>query len=455
MVDDWIMPERRIYTVTELTHNIKNFMEEAFPFVWITGEISNFRIPVSGHFYFTIKDSGAQISAVMFRGQNRNLRFQPEDGMAVIAMGRLNVYETKGIYQIIIEYLEPEGVGVLQLAFERLKRELAAEGLFDEKHKLPCPFLPQKIAVVTSPTGAVIRDIINVIDRRFPNMTVEIAPVKVQGEQAAEEIVEAIELLNDRNDADVIVVARGGGSLEDLQAFNSEVVARAIFSSEIPVVSAVGHETDFTIADFTADLRAPTPSAAAELIVPVKNDLLMRTKEIRGALKGAINHRIQLLRERAIQLSRRLVHPNRQIADYRLRLDDVLGRMLRGFSRELAANRDCLRTMKQRLARCSPAIIVEDLNILLKHHRQSLLSEMQFCLESKKSAFRTTVGRLNALNPLAVLERGYSVTRILPGYTVLKDVGQVDVGQRLDVTVSKGAVVCRIERKRENGQADI
>ncbi|MCK4793478.1 MAG: exodeoxyribonuclease VII large subunit, partial [Desulfobacteraceae bacterium] len=288
------MPERRIYTVTELTHNIKDFLEEAFPFVWITGEISNFRIPVSGHFYFTIKDSGAQISAVMFRGQNRNLRFQPEDGMAVIAMGRLNVYETKGIYQIIIEYLEPEGVGVLQLAFEHLKKRLAAEGLFDEKHKLPLPFLPQKIAVVTSPTGAVIRDIINVIDRRFPNMTVEIAPVKVQGEQAAEEIVEAIELLNDRNDADVIVVARGGGSLEDLQAFNSEVVARAIFSSEIPVVSAVGHETDFTIADFTADLRAPTPSAAAELIVPVKNDLLMRTKEIRGTLKGAINHRIQL-----------------------------------------------------------------------------------------------------------------------------------------------------------------
>ena len=285
---DLSLAERRIYTVSELTRNIKRFLEEAYPFVWVAGEISNFRTPVSGHYYFTMKDSGAQIGAVMFRAQNRHLAFKPEDGMAIIAMGRLNVYEPRGIYQVIVEYLEPEGIGVLQLAFEQLKARLAEEGLFDEKHKSPLPFLPQKIGVVTSPSGAVVRDIIQVINRRFPNLVVEVAPVKVQGEGASEEIAEALQLLNERDDIDVVVVARGGGSLEDLQAFNSEIVARAIFSSKVPVVSAVGHETDFTIADFAADLRAPTPSAAAEIIVPVKYELVKRIGEMRSALRTGI-----------------------------------------------------------------------------------------------------------------------------------------------------------------------
>ena len=316
--------ERRIYTISELTHSIKSLLETKFPFVWLVGEISNFHTPVSGHFYFSLRDPDAQISAVMFRGQNRNLRFRPEDGLSVIAMGRINVYEPKGIYQLIIEYLEPEGIGVLQLAFEQLKARLAAEGLFDEEHKQPVPFLPRRIAVITSPTGAVIRDILNVIGRRYPNVVIEIVPVRVQGEEAAGEIAEALYFLNEQDNAEVIVVARGGGSLEDLQAFNSELVARAIFSSHIPVVSAVGHETDFTIADFTADLRAPTPSAAAELIVPVKDDLVRLIQGITGTLRTSITQRLRLLRERNIRVSGRLVHPKRQIADYRLRLDDAL-----------------------------------------------------------------------------------------------------------------------------------
>jgi exodeoxyribonuclease VII large subunit len=440
--------ERRIYTVSELTESIKKILEEAYPFVWIAGEISNFRTPTSGHFYFTLKDAGAQISAVMFRAQNRNLRFEPEDGMAVIAMGRLNVYEPRGVYQIILEYLEPEGIGVLQLAFEQLKAKLAGEGLFDETHKTALPFLPHKIAVVTSPTGAVIRDIMKVINRRFPNVAVEIAPVKVQGEGAAEEIAEALGLFNERDDADVIVVARGGGSLEDLQPFNSEVVARAIFSSHIPVVSAVGHETDFTIADFTADVRAPTPSAAAEVIVPVKDDLLRRIEDVRGALKSAMIQRLHILRERTVQLSRHLVHPGRQIADYRLRLDDLWSRITRGFSRHLADKRDGLSAAGKRLCRCSPRILAKDLNTILKHRRQTLLSAMQFILESRKSSFCTAAARLDALSPLAILERGYSVTRALPGYALVKDVQQVNVGQHVEVTVSKGAMICRIERKR-------
>ncbi|UCG80987.1 MAG: exodeoxyribonuclease VII large subunit [Desulfobacterales bacterium] len=455
MDEDLSPPERRIFTVTELTRKIRSLLESSYPFVWLTGEVSNFRAPVSGHFYFTLKDPGAQISAVMFRAQNRTLNFELEDGLSLLAMGRINVYEPKGIYQIIIEYLEPEGVGILQLAYEQLKAKLAAQGLFEEKHKRALPFLPQRIAVVTSPTGAVIRDILNVIDRRYPNVGVVVAPVRVQGEGAVKEIAEALYLLNEQDHADVIIVARGGGSLEDLQAFNSELVARAIFSSQIPVVSAVGHETDYTIADFTADVRAPTPSAAAELIVPVKQELVRDIERVFDALKRVMSKRLTLLRERALQVSGRLIHPRRQIADYRLRLDDVSYRVVRGFWREFEKMRDRLHVTRARLTRCSPQLLIQDLDTKLQHYGQSLSSAMQFYLQSKGGGLDTTVARLKALSPLAILERGYSVTRVLPEYALIKDVRQVNVGQRVEVTVSKGAMVCRIERKQENGQTNI
>ena len=447
--------ERRIFSVTKLTQSIKGLLEDSFPFVWVAGEISNLRRPVSGHYYFNLKDPGAQINAVMFRAQNLNLKFLPDDGMAVVAMGRLNVYEPKGIYQIIIEYLEPEGIGVLQLAFEQLKARLSEEGLFDDKHKQPLPYLPQKIAIVTSPTGAVIRDIIHVINRRFPNVNLVIAPVKVQGKGAAEEIVQALELLNKMDEADVIILARGGGSLEDLQAFNSENVARAIFTSHIPVVSAVGHETDFTIADFTADVRAPTPSTAAEIVVPVKEEQKKRIREIISVVKSAMLQRVRLLKERLAQISKRLVHPSRQIADYRLRIDDALLRILRGYSIQFKNKRDHLNVIQKQLYLNSPKSIVEDLNVLLNYHRQSLCTAIQFYLHLKAALLRTTVAKLNALNPLAILERGYSVTRTLPDYALVKDVQQVSLGQRVNVKVSRGAMICRIERKREDGKTNI
>lgn len=443
--------ERRIFTISELTRTIKSLLEARYPFVWVIGEISNFHIPVSGHFYFSLKDVGAQISAVMFRGQNRNLTFRPEDGLSVIAMGRINVYEPKGIYQIIIEYMEPEGVGMLQLAFEQLKANLTAEGLFDEKHKRPLPYLPQRVAIVTSPTGAVIRDILNVIDRRYPNVAIEIVPVRVQGDGAAEEIAEALYFLNELNDAEIIVLARGGGSLEDLRAFNSEVVARAIFASHIPVVSAVGHETDFTIADFTADLRAPTPSAAAELILPVKLDLLVSIQKTVGALRGGIFQRLRLLRERTSLISGRLVHPRRQIADYRLRLDDAFERIMRGTLRELGCMRDHVQVTRDRLARCSPRSLIQRLDQTLQHCRQTLWSTMQFALQWERRKLDMIVARLNAVSPYAVLERGFSVTRLLPDLTLVKDVRQVNLGQSVEVTLSKGSMVCSVERKQEDG----
>ena len=260
-------PQRKIYSVSELSQQIRNLLEKEFPDVWVVGEVSNFRAASSGHLYFTLKDESAQIRAVCFRNQARYLKFRPQDGISVIARGHLSVYETRGEYQLYIEYLEPAGLGALQLAFEQLKQKLAAEGLFDPGRKKPLPLLPRTVGVVTSPTGAVIRDILRVLRRRFRNMNVMLGPVKVQGEGAAEEIVEGIKTLNRQTGVDVIIVARGGGSLEDLWAFNEEIVARAIAASKIPIISAVGHETDFTIADFVADLRAPTPSAAAALVV--------------------------------------------------------------------------------------------------------------------------------------------------------------------------------------------
>jgi exodeoxyribonuclease VII large subunit len=318
-----------IYTVSELTAKLKVLLEDGFPFVWICGEISNLRIPASGHFYFTLKDEKAQINAVMFRGQNRNLKFIPEDGMRVTGIGRVSVYEPRGTYQIILEYIEPEGTGAIQLAFEQLKERLTAEGLFDEKHKKPLPFLPCKISIITSPTGAVIHDILNIVNRRFPNIPIEIIPVKVQGEGSEREIVWGLETINARSDSDVVILARGGGSLEDFHAFNSEDVARAIFVSKIPIISAVGHETDFSISDFVADFRAPTPSAAAELVVPLKSDLIKKTAELTNHLTIRFLRYIDHLQTLVKQITHRLADPNKRIEDLRLRTDDLLSRLIR------------------------------------------------------------------------------------------------------------------------------
>ena len=284
-------PTRRIYSISDLNAEVRELFDLKFPDIWVTGEVSNLRVAGSGHLYFTLKDETSQLRAVCFRNQARYLKFKPQDGMAVVARGRLSVYEVRGEYQLYVEFLEPAGVGALQLAFEELKQKLAAEGLFDAARKKALPILPKVIGVVTSPTGAVIQDILRVLHRRFPNINVMIYPVKVQGEGSAGEIAQGIEYFNRENSADVVIIARGGGSIEDLWAFNEEVVARAIAASQIPVISAVGHETDFTIADFVADLRAPTPSAAAELVVHRKEDFV-------GEIEGHFRQMAQLMRLR-------------------------------------------------------------------------------------------------------------------------------------------------------------
>jgi exodeoxyribonuclease VII large subunit len=447
--------KRTIYSVSELTKRIKSLLEANFPFVWICGEISNFRMPGSGHYYFTLKDEHAQIAAVMFRGQNRQMKFVPEDGMSIIGLGRISVYEPRGSYQIILEYIEPAGIGALQLAFEQLKKRLADEGYFEQRHKKPIPFLPAKISVVTSPSGAVVHDIITILSRRFPNLHIEVVPVKVQGAGAEDDIADALKLLNDRADADVIILARGGGSLEDLQAFNSESVAMAIFSSRIPVISGVGHETDVTIADFIADLRAPTPSAAAELVVPEKNELLRRCRELEQSLRSRMSGRLENLKRSLDEMRRRLVEPRRKIQEYWLRLDDLSGRLSRLAGLSLRRDRDRLAGLTRRLGSNSPRATIQRFNSRLDVNRSYLSINIQILINKSRSALRELSVKLDALNPLAILRRGYSVTRALPDKSIVTDPAQVALEQDVEVLLADGLLLCNVKGKSKYGQENL
>ena len=447
--------KKTVYSVSELTSRIKNLIEASFPFVWICGEISNFRVPGSGHYYFTLKDENAQIAAVMFRGHHRQMKFVPEDGMSIIGLGRLSVYEPRGSYQIILEYIEPAGIGALQIAFEKLKKRLADEGYFDERHKKPIPYLPAKISVVTSPSGAVVHDIITVISRRFPNVHLEVVPVKVQGIGAEADIVAALKLVNDRADADVIILARGGGSLEDLQAFNSEPVAMAIFSSRIPVISAVGHETDVTIADFIADLRAPTPSAAAELVVPEKLELLRRCRELEQSVRSRMSGRLESLKKNLKDMQRRLVEPRRRIQEFWLRLDDLSGRLMRLAAQGLRRDKDRLAGLTRRLGSSSPRVTIQRFNSRLDTNMSYLLKNITIIFGNCNSMFRELSVKLEALNPLAILRRGYSVTRALPGKSVVTDPAQVDLEQDVEVLLADGLLLCNVKGKSKYGQENL
>lgn len=446
--------QRKIYSISELNAEIKTLIEESFPFVWIFGEISNFRIPASGHYYFTLKDNVSQISAVMFRGQQRQLKFEPEDGMSVTGMGRLGVYEPRGAYQIILEYLEPSGIGALQIAFEKLKKRLAGEGCFDDAFKIPIPFLSNNISVITSPTGAVIHDILKTIGRRFANCHIQIIPVKVQGPGAAEEITAALELLNARGEADVAILARGGGSLEDLQAFNTEAVARAIFASKIPIISAIGHETDYTIADFVADLRATTPTAAAELVVPEKSDLQRRCNDILMRLQSKFLHYFERLNLRLTEISNRLIDPRRKLEDYRLRLDDLCARFHRILLRQVRREREHLDFWHHRLGANTPRHVLIKANKQLEQINEKLIKSLIISNHSKRIHLRELTATLAALNPLAILARGYSVTRTIPDAAVVIDSQNVVLDQELEVMLAKGRLICRVKEKANHGKKD-
>ncbi|HEY7560141.1 MAG TPA: exodeoxyribonuclease VII large subunit [Candidatus Binatia bacterium] len=393
-------PERSFLSVSELNEIVKETLESQLAAVWVAGEISNLRIPPSGHFYFTLKDEKSQVAAVMFRRQGFGLRFAPENGMAVLCFGRVGLYPVRGDLQLYVESMEPRGQGALYLAFEQLKKRLAAEGLFAEERKRPLPFLPASIGIVTSDKGAALYDMLRVIGDRYPDRRIVIRPVKVQGEGAAKEIADGIDDLNSFGAVDVMIVGRGGGSLEDLWAFNEEDVARAIFASTAPVIAAVGHEIDFTIADFVADRRAPTPTAAAEMVVPKKIDLLEHLASTDEALRRGMARKIESARDDWRDMVNRLSDPGRNLREHQQRLDELSIDLVRRFH-------DRLRQWRDELGRVS--------------------------------------GRLEALSPLAVLQRGYSIAHKLPEERIVKDVVTLTAGDRLRITFAAGKAICRVE----------
>jgi len=394
---------RKIYKVSEINKIAKNLLEGEFPDIWLEGEISNLTFHSSGHLYFSLKDEEAQINAIMYKWQAGQLEFVPEGGMKVIAQGQISVFVKGGRYQIIVYGLKPIGIGALQQAFEQLKRKLDKEGLFDKARKRPIPMLPQKIGVVTSPTGAAIRDILNIIERRFANVHILIHPVRVQGDQAAGEIAEAITYVNKHFPSlDVLIVGRGGGSLEDLWSFNREIVARAIYDSGIPVISAVGHEIDYTIADFVADLRAPTPSAAAELVVSNKTELEKRILLLTSKIKSSMEHELDEFTSRYKRLadSRIFLHPEEIYSQFQQDID---------------------------------------------YYLEKIISHCAHFLDFQSERLNSIAGKLDVLSPLHILARGYSITYKLPGNEILKSIAQVTMKDKVKVKLHRGEIICTVE----------
>lgn len=439
--------EKRILTVSQLTAEIKDILESSFDEVWVEGEISNLRRPPSGHLYFTLKDEKSQIRGVLFKMQSRYLRFELEDGQHVICWGRVGIYEKRGEYQLILDYVEPKGIGSLQLAFEQLKGRLAEEGLFNEERKRPLPMLPQRIGIVTSPTGAVIRDMLHILRRRFENIEVVLYPVKVQGVGAADEIAQGVEYLGEQGEVDLIIVGRGGGSLEDLWAFNEEAVARAIVASPVPIISAVGHETDFTIADFVADVRAPTPSAAAELAVREKGDLLRMLSDRVTRMGREMDHFLARSREQVIGIQGKIRDPRRRIEENRLRLDECWGRLATTVQRAWRENRERAARVLQILLAQDPLHEIQTLRGGLGQLNKRLQGGMATLGDSKRKGWEKHVARLDAMSPLAVLKRGYSIARRLPDGLILREADEVEMNGQVSVRLHRGELICRVEGK--------
>jgi len=442
--------EREVYTVSELTRAIKFVLEEDFSDVWVEGEISNFRVPNSGHAYFTLKDKDSQLKVVLFKLNKRLLKFEPEDGLSCIVRGRISVYEPRGEYQLIAEDMEPKGIGALQLAFEQLKEKLFKEGLFDEAHKIPIPQFPQKIAIVTSPTGAAIRDMLRIIDRRFSNVHIIIYPVKVQGEGASAEIARAVKELNALPDIDVMIVGRGGGSIEDLWAFNEEIVARAIYDSKIPVISAVGHEIDYTIADFVADLRAPTPSAAAELVVRVRKEVVQNIIGLEKRLINSIQNMVDILKSdlTGLQERRVLKSPLDKIYELQQKIDDIGLRVRR--SPLLIYEKFTEKTfhLSRSLFILNPIVRIERIKEMLTELSKGLETTIDHRMEIFDKRVKGILGKLDALSPLAVMERGYSICRRMPDMKIIKNSTEVEKGGQVNVRLHKGELICRVEEQK-------
>ena len=429
-----------------MTGLLRTSIEEQFSDIWLEGELSNLRAPGSGHIYCTLKDKTSQIRAVLFRSSAVRLRFALQEGTQVIVRGRLTVYEPRGEYQIVLDTVEPKGVGALQLAFEQLKERLAEEGLFDQDRKKPLPAFPRTVGVITSLTGAAMRDILAVLRRRWPTIQILIAPVQVQGESAGRQVAEALVALNDWGSVDVIIVGRGGGSMEDLWSFNEEIVVRAIAASHVPVVSAVGHEIDVTLSDFVADLRAPTPSAAAEAVVPVLAEIVERLREL------TVRMGQMMLRHCAFE-RQRLDAGIRGVTDVRFRLqaaaqrtDDMVDRLREMLQRLLTVGRERVHVAQRDLSGLNPILAIKQGLATVPQFSQRLEGQMGVVLTQHRHRVHALLAQLHTLSPLAVLGRGYSVLQTVPAGKILHRANDVAVGEELEAQLASGRLSCKVTR---------
>jgi len=438
---------RDIYSVTRLNTEVRDLLEGSFPSLWVEGEISNLARPASGHLYFSLKDASSQVRSAMFRANNRLLTFEPENGQHVLARARVSLYPARGDYQLIIEHLEAFGEGALQRAFEALKRRLAAEGLFDVSRKRPVPALPRRIGVITSPSGAAVRDILTVTRRRFPAIPIRIYPVSVQGAGAAEQIAQALGLASERGDCDVLVLARGGGSLEDLWAFNEEAVARAIAACEIPVVTGVGHEVDVTISDFAADYRAATPSAAAEAVTPDQLAWREGLAKMEARLATLLRARLRLEGQRVAWLGQRLQHPKRRLQELAQRLDGLSLRLSAAARARLRRADTRLQQSRARLQKQHPESVLNMLRARTGYLQQRLVTALRHALARRRAELTGLARSLHTVSPLSTLDRGYAIITTHPEGRLVRSVKQTQPGHCVQARLSDGALLCTVDER--------
>jgi exodeoxyribonuclease VII large subunit len=443
-----LQPTRRALTVSELTARIRDLLGKNFTDIWVEGEISNCREAQSGHIYFTLKDDRSQVRCVFFKQQQRGIKFRPEDGLHVTVRGSISVYEARGEYQIYVESIDPIGLGALQLAFEQLKKRLEAEGLFAAERKKPLPMLPSRIGLITSPRGAAVRDVVRILRRRFPNVHLTVFPVRVQGEGAATEIVKALKFFNQKKLVDVLILARGGGSIEDLWAFNEEPLARAIAASEIPVISGVGHETDFTIADFVADVRASTPSAAAELVVQTRREFDKHIADLRETIASLVRYRLLDLSKRVHELSARrgFRRPLDLLRQQRQRADEMTSRLALGLRARLEQSRKRFTALHLRIATFDFRVKISAFRLRLEKRSADLGVRAERLLHAKRQRLERLSLQLQERSPLRVLERGYAIATDAAG-NLLRNATQVNIGDAVAIQLHRGRLTTEVTKK--------
>ncbi|MFQ5470690.1 MAG: exodeoxyribonuclease VII large subunit [Gammaproteobacteria bacterium] len=443
--------KREIYSISRLNHEARTLLEREFPLIWVEGEISNLARPSSGHIYLSLKDDAAQVRCAMFRNRNQLLGFNPNNGLQVLVRARISLYEARGDYQLIIEHMEEAGDGALRREFEQLKNRLQDEGLFESTLKRPLPTLPKQIGVVTSPTGAAIRDIITVLERRFPAIPVLIYPTAVQGKSAAPQIAATIDLASARDECDVLIVGRGGGSLEDLWAFNEEVVARSIYACKIPIITGIGHEVDFTIADFVADLRAPTPTGAAEISSPDQEEFSQSIKHDKNKLTLIIQKTLKFHSKHVEWLSKRLrqTHPGQRLQQQSQRVDELEKRLHRSVRSKTEYHRTLLKHASARFQQNSPLHRIEQAGTHYHHTAKRLMLSMDQRLKTDSQRLLAIVNALDAMSPLATLARGYAIVKRQPQGDIVKCSKDINIGDFVEATLSQGSLTCQVTEKND------